>query len=286
MNVLKQKVFSLLFLVALLSGCHKQEKVEGVYRYYWGEKSGYHIWIVDGYKVRHKIYDSFLYGGNEQRYIFNPKGEIWIDHAISCEEFELTLAHEMNERHLMAKFGWTYYKAHDSSLMVELKMRRQNEMICKAHETSLTMLPATDYNGVREISGIPDSIRLNNIYRIPLGERNGMKIWIVDGYQVRKTIYPDFGFSGNDKSYHFIPSQEIWLDGQISCEESEYCIATELTIRDQMSKGKNYSDAYSSAILENDKRRDQMEEIIRQHPPVVVPEVLARDTGIVDRNEK
>jgi len=59
------------------------------------------------------------YGGNEQRYLFNPKGEIWIDHAVSCEEFELTLAHELNERSLMAKFGWTYEKSHDSSLMVE-----------------------------------------------------------------------------------------------------------------------------------------------------------------------
>jgi len=283
---MKQKISYLLLLVALLTSCIKQNKVEGIYRYYCGEKNGYHIWIVDGYKVRHKIYDSFLYGGNEQRYLFTPKGEIWIDHAISCEEFELTLAHEMNERHLMAKFGWTYYKSHDSSLMVEQKMRHQNEIICKAYEASLPKLPVTDYSGTKEIKDIPDSIRLNNIYRIPLGERNGIKIWIVDGYQVRKTIYPDFGFSGNDQSCHFIPPREIWLDGQISCEETAYCIATEMTIRELMVKGHSYSDAYSAAISENDIRRNQMEVVIRQHPPLVVPDILARDAGIVDPNEK
>ena len=283
---MNRKIIYFLLVILFFTGCKKPGKVEGIYRYYWGNKNGYKIWIVDGYKVRHKIYDSFLYGGNDQRYLFNPKGEIWIDHAISCEEFELTLAHEMNERHLMAKFGWTYYKAHDSSLRVELKMRQQFELTCKAHEASLPRVSTRDYNGTREINTLPDSINLHNIYRIPLGERNGITIWIVDGYQVRKTIYPDFGFSGNDQSYHFIPPREIWLDGQISCEETEYCIGIEMTIRDLMSKGKSYSDAYTAAIDENDARRDRMEELIRQHPPVVIPEILARDEGVVDPKEK
>lgn len=283
---MKQKISLLLLLVVIFTSCNKQTKVEGVYRYYSGEKDGYKIWIVDGYKVRHKIYDSFLYGGNEQRYIFNPKGEIWIDNALSCEEYELTLAHELNERHLMAKFGWTYYKAHDSSLLVELKMRHSSELICKAHEAALHKVAVTDYSGLKEIKSLPDSIQLTNIYRIPLGTRNGVSIWIVDGYEVRKSIYPDFGFSGNDKSYHFIPPMEVWLDGQISCEETEYCIAIELTMRDLMSKGKSYSDAYLAAINENDIRRNKMEAIIAQHPPLVVPDTLARDAGIIDPNEK
>jgi hypothetical protein len=114
---------SLIFCLSFLSGCREKESIPGIYRYYWGKKNGYDVWIVDGYKVRHKIYNSFLYGGNEQRYPFNPKGEIWIDNALSCEEFEMTLIHEMNERHLMAKFGWTYLKAHDSSLQLEVFTR-------------------------------------------------------------------------------------------------------------------------------------------------------------------
>src|SRR5512140_704129 len=131
--------------ITFLSSCREKETIPGIYRYYWGKKSGYDVWIVDGNRVRHKIYNSFLYGGNEQRYPFNPKGEIWIDNAISCEEYFLTLAHELNERHLMAKFGWTYITAHDSSLSLEQTIRHSNEEICLMHEASLKKVSATDY---------------------------------------------------------------------------------------------------------------------------------------------
>src|SRR5512136_515106 len=115
-------------LTAISWNCPK--KVGGVYRYFCGVKGNYNVWIIDGNTVRQKIYKEFLYGGNEQRYIFNPKGEIWIDNAISCEEYDLTLAHELNERHLMAKFGWTYEEAHDSSLMLEQVIRHRNQEVC------------------------------------------------------------------------------------------------------------------------------------------------------------
>jgi uncharacterized protein (DUF2249 family) len=46
----------------------------------------------------------------------------------------MTLIHELNERHLMAKFGWTYLKSHDSSLRLEVKTRRLYEAICRTHE--------------------------------------------------------------------------------------------------------------------------------------------------------
>jgi hypothetical protein len=275
-----------ILLILLLTGCNRQHVVDQVYRYYCGETQECHIWIVDGATIREKVYDSFLYGGNEQRYLFNPKGEIWIDHAISCEEFELTLAHELNERHLMARFGWTYYQAHDSSLQLEIRMRKDYETVCRNHEASLPEVSPTDYSGVKEIRDIPDSVRLVNIYRVPLGTRDGIGIWVVDGYLVRKMIYPDFGFSANDRSCHFIPTGEIWIDGQISCEETEYCIATEMTIRKLMIQGKPYSDAYSAAITENDARRNAMESLVRSHSLLVVPEVLARDTGVIDPNEK
>jgi hypothetical protein len=71
------------------------KNVSGVYRYYCGIIDNYKVWIIDGNTVRQKIYKEFLYGGNEQRYVFNPKGEIWIDNAISCEEYDLTVARYM-----------------------------------------------------------------------------------------------------------------------------------------------------------------------------------------------
>lgn len=281
-----KKIIVLIAWLGLMAGCKQSATVDGVYRYYWGEKDGYKIWFVDGNRVRLKLYKEFLYGGNEQRYLFNPKGEIWIDNAVSCEEFEMTLAHELNERHLMAKFGWTYVNAHDSSLALEVVMRRKFGEICRAYEVALPKMPVTDWENEKEIKDIPDSVQLKDIYRVPMGERNGIRVWIVDGYMVRKTFYPDFGFSGNDLAYHFIPPKEIWIDGQISGEETEYSIAIEWMERDLMSNGKSYSDAYEIAIADNRMRREKMDETARQHPAIAIPDSTTRDAGVIDPGER
>jgi hypothetical protein len=281
------KKVTLLIIISLAAlSCTNQKKVENLYRYYCGEKNNYKIWIIDGNTVRKEIYKEFLYGGNEQRYIFNPKGEIWIDNAISCEEFDLTVVHELNERHLMAKYGWTYETAHDSSLSLEQVIRHRNLEICTAHEASLKKVSVLDSYNIKEIRNIPDSVKLENIYRVPEGERDGISIWIVDGYMVRKNIYPDFGFSGNDLAYHFIPPKEIWIDGQVSCEETEYSIALEMKERQLMAKGKSYGDAYEEAVQMIQDRRKSMEKLVKSQPVVVIPDSLDRDAGVIDPNEK
>jgi len=282
---MKNTLFCLI-ICFIIAGCGGNRKVRDVYRYYIGKRDNYDIWIVDGNQVRLKIFSSFLYGGNEQRYPFNPKGEIWIDNAISCEEYYLTLAHELNERHLMAKFGWTYIASHDSSLSVEQKIRHSNEEICRAHEAALKKLPVTDYDNIKEIKSIPDSIRLRNIYRVPVDTLEGISIWIVDGYMVRKNIYPDFGFSGNDLSYHFIPSKEIWIDGQVSCEETEYSIANEMMERKGIEAGKSYDDAYSDAIDMTLLKRQSMQKLAASHFKLAVPDSLTRYAGVIDPSEK
>jgi hypothetical protein len=280
------KISFALFLSLIIvcsGGC---KKVEGVYRYYIGKIDKYDIWIVDGNQVRLKFYSSFLYGGNEQRYPFNPKGEIWIDNAISCEEYYLTLAHEMNERHLMAKFGLTYYAAHDSSLSLEQTIRHSYYQICRAHEASLRKVAVTDYNNIKQIKSNPDSIMLKDIYRVPVDTIDGISIWIVDGFLVRKTIYPDFGFSGNDLSYHFIPPREIWIDGQVSCEETEYSIANEQLVRKGIEAGKSYGDAYSDAIDNTLLKRQAMSKTAASHFRLSVPDSLTRYAGTIDPLEK
>lgn len=276
-------IFALSFIIL---SCTNYKKAGDVYRYYEGKKDNYDIWIVDGNQVRLKIFSSFLYGGNEQRYPFNPKGEIWIDNAISCEEYYLTIAHELNERHLMAKFGWKYITAHDSSLSLEQTIRRSNEEICRTHEASLNKVAATDYDNIKEIKGIPDSIHIQNIYRVPWGTSEGITVWIVDGYMVRKNIYPDFGFSGNDLSYHFIPKNEIWIDGQVSCDETLYSIATELMERKLLEKGKSYDDAYSDAIDMTQANRQKMENLAKSHFKIAIPDSLTRYAGVIDPSEK
>ncbi len=280
------RILSILVIsLAILSGgC--RNKVGRIYRYYCGEKENYNVWIIDGSRVREYIYKEFLYGGNEQRYVFNPRGEIWIDNAISCEEYDLTVAHELNERHLMAKFGWTYQNAHDSSLRVEQVIRKRNLEVCQAHEASLKKVSVLDSYNIKEIKSLPDSINLVNIYRVPEGRRNGISVWIVDGYMVRKNIYPDFGFSGNDKAYRFIPEGEIWIDGQVTCEETEYSIALEMKERQLMAEGTSYSDAYEEAVQMIQDQRKAMEKIAASHYRITIPDSLDRDSGIIDPLEK
>lgn len=282
---MKKNAFLIIASLILFS-CINPGKVGGIYRYFYGKNGGYDIWIIDGNRVRQKIYKEFLYGGNEQRYIFNPKGEIWIDNAISCEEFDLTVAHELNERHLMAKYGWTYEAAHDSSLSLEQIIRHKNLEVCSSHEASLKKVSVLDSYNKKEIRHLPDSIKLQDIYRVPEGNRDGISIWIVDGYMVRKNIYPDFGFSGNDLAYHFIPAKEIWIDGQVSCEETEYSIALEMKERQLMETGKTYGDSYEDAVQMVRQQRETMERLVKSRFRISIPDSLERDAGVIDPDEK
>lgn len=97
--------------------------LEGIYRLKLGKRKGLDVWIIDGAKVRRELYTDFIYGGNDQRYKFIPLGEIWIDNAISVEELEFTIIHEIFERDLMLNQGMIYSKAHDLAAQEELKAR-------------------------------------------------------------------------------------------------------------------------------------------------------------------
>ncbi len=258
---------------------HNSTSAENIYKVLYTERDGYKIWIVDGSKIRREIFGEFLFGGNPERYTFNPEGEIWIDNSITSEELETTIIHEINERNLMSKFGMTYFDAHDSSLALEVVLR--NDFIKKAieHETSLPKVSPTDYDSTQEIESLPDLIKLNNIYRQFVGTRNGINIWIVDGVNIRRDIYPDFGFSGNDLAYHFIPEKEIWIDAQISCEELLFSIELELKEREELSGGNYYDNAYTVAIKSIQELRTRKYNEAQAQPPLKITTPLYRDIG-------
>jgi hypothetical protein len=52
-----------------------------------------------------------------------------------------------------------------------------------------------------------------------------------------------------------------------------------------MLKGKAYSDAYENAVTENTRLRNKMALLIQQHPPLMLPDTITRDKGIIE-NEK
>jgi hypothetical protein len=282
MRNIKKYIFFILIIFSSCSGKKDNPDtnnvpVQNVYRYLLGDKDGFKIWIVDGAVIRKNIFNEFIYGGNDRRYTFVPEGEIWIDNSISSKEYNTTLAHEINERNLMLRNNMSYFDAHDSSLAVELRMRRDFAGECSKHESELKPVSPTDFDSTQEIENIPEMIKIKNIYRIPYGERNGTKIWIVDGYTVRRDIYPDFGFSGNDMAYHFIPLNEIWIDGEVTCEETEYSIALEMTQRVLMGSGKTYDEAYIEAVKVTDNMRKENEKKVYEHPPLKIVQPLYRD---------
>jgi len=257
-------------------------RVGGVYRMHMGVRDGFDIWIVDGGTVRREIYPEFLFGGNPQRYLFVPRREIWVDNAVAAEEFGYTVAHELRERNLMAHKRISYEDAHRLALDLEHTMRRADDSSAREHEKGLRMVRPTDCDNVKEIAALPDSISLHNIYRAMLGIRGSISVWVVDGAAVRRDIFPDFGLSGNDLAYHFIPKKEIWIDGQISCEETEFSTAIELLERESMAKGMSYNQAYEQAIQAVAPPRKKAAENARRRSSIILPKVLDRDTGTGD----
>ncbi|MCE1165812.1 MAG: hypothetical protein LWX07_10470 [Bacteroidetes bacterium] len=277
-----KKAIILLLVLFCFQGCKDKQTTPdscgGIYRYYAGERDSFKVWIVDGALVREKIFNEFIYGGNDERYPFVPEREIWIDNSISAKEFETTLIHEINERNLMKQFGWTYFDAHDSSLSLELALREGYLEKCGAHEKILPPVSPVDFDTTQEIESLPDKIKLNNVYRVPAGERNGVQIWIVDGFNVRRDIYPDFGFSGNGYAYKFIPENEIWIDGDITCEEMEYSVSLELKEREMMSRGIYYDSAYTESVKVSDSMR-KSQRTLTGNKLINLPKILFRDTG-------
>jgi len=257
--------------------------VENVYRNYYGERDSFKVWIVDGGVIREKIFGEFIYGGNDERYTFIPKLEIWIDNSISAKEFETTLIHEIRERNLMKVYGMSYSDAHDSALAIELQLRKKFRDECSKHESELPAVYPVDFDSTREIDNLPEKIRLENIYRVYSGKKNDMNVWIVDGFSVRMNIFPDFGFSGNGLVYLFISGNEIWIDGDVSCEETEYSIMLELKEKELMEKGMYYDDAYEEALKVIDSMRVSSRKL-SVSKKVKVPEILFRDKGTGTKN--
>lgn len=125
----------------------------------------------------------------------------------------------------------------------------------------------------------------DGIYCYSFEKQGKFTICIVDGSRIRQNIYKEFVYGGNEQRYPFVPKNEIWIDGQISCEETEYSIATELIERKLMSSGKSYDDAYETAIEIVRQQRMKMANFVNLRPKIVVPASLDRETGILDPTE-
>lgn len=97
---------------------------EAPWKTYLGEvcPHGLEIVLVDGTHVRDAYDSDFSQGGNGYRYRFIHRGEIWIDHEISPNEWPLIAMHECHESELM-RMGVDYDHAHNRAKRLENRYR-------------------------------------------------------------------------------------------------------------------------------------------------------------------
>jgi hypothetical protein len=81
---------------------------------YLGIAGGKHVWGVDCEAVLGLRVDmDFTSGGNDGRYKYIPKDELWFDRTYTPSRAAHTLVHEGVEAVLMVKKGLCYNDAHD-----------------------------------------------------------------------------------------------------------------------------------------------------------------------------
>ncbi len=239
-------------------------QLAGIYRVYLGKRQGLEVWIVDGARVAEEIYPGFVMGGNDQRYRFNPEGEIWIDNRIGVSELEYTIAHELVERQLMCREGWSYDKAHiQGGLAREQKMRADDRRLVAHHVADLP--PASLGDVGESVQGRSCRLDLEGVYILPFRRVKNLSVWIVNGGRVRRGFDGDFCFAGHDLRYRFIPAKEIWLDSAMSCEEAHFSLVHELAERRRMEKTGNLDDAYVHALAKRLKERRRQTRLVEQH---------------------
>lgn len=118
----------------------------------------------------------------------------------------------------------------------------------------------------RKVRRTKRKVKLKNIYFVKIGRKKGVDIWVVDGMKIRREIYTDFVYGGNDKRYRFIPENEIWIDNNIDVSELKFTIAHELKERELMANGYSYVDAHeiASKLELKLRRRAEKERLVKE----------------------
>lgn len=244
-------------------------KLENIYRIRLGRSQGQVIWVVDGGRVHQLLYPYFLAGGNDQRYRYTPEFEVWIDSRMGLSELRYTILHELLERKLMRERGWTYDRAHDVAIAVEEKARLRDERISARKEDQAT----ARWSRLWRKSALKlGSAKRHSIYRAFYGTVRGMKVWLVDGTEVRRMLDGNYLYSGHDLAAKYIPPGEIWLDIHHSCGEGWYSLVGALAERRAMVDGHPPRVAGTIGLVAQWRERRRQEVLVRKHevdlPPV------------------
>jgi len=186
------------------------------------------IWEVDGEKVRSNLDEEFTNFGQHFRFSVIPENEFWLDKEATPDERKFFIDHLMVEWSLM-KNGVNYNDA------IEIADRKERAERLKRE------LP----KGIKDETVRP---AIEKIHRRREGKTDdGIDVWIIDGRLVRSVFYLDFTEGGHEFVYNFVPSNEVWIDNDISAKERSFVLLHELFERRLMAKGMDYDRAHERA---------------------------------------
>lgn len=200
------------------------------------------LWRVDGGWIRKELEPNFTDFG--EHYDFPkliPQTEFWVDREILPRELPFFVDHMLMEY-------WQCYKGtpFDKALEMADRFERAERMRSGAG----VMIPPFDAR--------PD----DPIRERVLGHSTDTVVWLVNGENVRRDLFPDFVEGGHDIVYSFIPHGEVWIDDDsLFDDELSYVIIHELFERHLMTLGATYLEAHAEAT--------KVEQWLRNHPQYV-----------------
>jgi hypothetical protein len=100
-------------------------------------------------------------------------------------------------------------------------------------------------------------------YLKKIDERNGLKIWAVDGGYIRSHIDEEFTNFGQHYRYHYIPQNEFWIDQGTKSDEWRFFIDHLLVEYRLMEQGIPYKKAIVAADIEERKERRRARDLSR-----------------------
>lgn len=201
--------------------------------------AGFEVWLVDGEFIRKFISEDFVNFDQHFHLKFIPKNEFWIDYSNKHHEMKFYIDHLYIESRLMAR-GKSYSEAYKEAEKYEKKERAKSKII----------------KGLRKLKLPKEELIKKVKEKLIIGSK--VKVWLVNGSLVRSLFFIDYAAGGHDKVYRFIPKGEIWIDDDLSEKERKYILLHELHERNQMARGKSYSEAHQSAT--------EIEDFCRHNP--------------------
>lgn len=100
-----------------------------------------------------------------------------------------------------------------------------------------------DIKNAKKDYALPIEVRIKKI-----GDQDGFKIFLVDGYKIRQFIDMDFTMGGHGFRYVYVPFDEVWIDNSNKSETAEVTVH-EIHEAKLMKDGIDYGDAHESASL-------------------------------------